>query len=269
MNIEQLFDRYFLVARVLPVVLAFLPWGLFVHAVTPNVPGWFENPLVWVAAIAVLVLTTVWVRGAGRREEGKLTAGWGGRPSERFLLLADDHLPNTLKARYRSLLEWKVDGWKPWTAEEEAADRKGALAHLSVATAWLRENAAHGARSDLIAEENRAYGFRRNLYGAKGVGLLVSLSGFLGATVMPCAGLSPIHSTMGLLYWLSPDACFWVSQPFGPSLGQVITQSTVAFLQGASLFGALVWIACIRQDFVKDAAERYAERLLAACDSLE
>jgi hypothetical protein len=93
----------------------------------------------------------------------------------------------------------------------------------------------------LIFEENCNYGFRRNLWGLKTLGIVTSSLGTITTSIIVILGIMTQNFTF---------------QPV----------SLICLLINISLL--LVWIFWLTSDWVRIPAEAYAERLLAACDEL-
>ena len=141
-----------------------------------------------------------------------------------------------IRARQHQSLA-QVIGFVLPSREQEQEDPVRADSIYETAVDCLRAN----ARSDgLVFKENVAYGFRRNLWAMKGVGVTLS---FLGTLVCLVAFATEFQ-----------DADVFRLAPLGT----------------AALNACLLawWLVRIRPDWVRLAGEAYAERLLASRDSL-
>lgn len=181
-------------------------------------------------------------RALGRKVEPCLYAKWGGKPTTLWLSHSDPSLDAQTKARYHAFLENHINGWIAPTSEEEARDIQAAEIAYDSAVRWLRENTRDRERYDLIFKENVSYGFRRNLYGLKSVGLSL--------------GLLCVAGNGSALYYTS-CATSTAIEPEGLA-SLVLNLAVVA-----------CWVALVRESWVKDGAEGYARALLAACDQVE
>lgn len=239
MNLTDLFDTYSYQARLQPALLVLSP--LFVTIIV-WVPAMYQMASALsglVAACGVVVYLAHLSRALGRKVEPCLYAKWGGKPTTLWLSHNDHNLDAQTKARYHTFLEKHVAGWTAPTLEEEARDVQSAKIVYDSAVRWLREKTRDRKRYDLIFKENVSYGFRRNLYGLRPVGLLLSFLCMAG-------NISALYYT-------------------------ICVASAAIKPEG---FASLAWnlavvtglIASVRESWVKDAAESYARALLAACD---
>jgi hypothetical protein len=94
----------------------------------------------------------------------------------------------------------------------------------------------------LVLRENMAYGFRRNLWGRKPYGIAAA------AATLAVSG--------GLL----------VAAAAGQEL---VPWEGAAFVAGYAAVALLTWIAAITPDWVREAAEAYATRLLESAVRLD
>ena len=242
MNLTDLFDTYSRQARLQPALLVLFP--LFV-TIAVWVPALYQaaTGLVGLAvacgAVAYLAHLS---RALGRKVEPRLYANWGGKPTTLWLSHSDPSLDAQTKVRYHAFLENHINGWIAPTSEEEARDIQAAEIAYDSAVRWLRENTRDRERYDLIFKENVSYGFRRNLYGLKSVGLSLGL--------LCAAG--------------NGSALYYTSCVTGAAIKPEGLASLVLNL--ALVVG---WIAVVRESWVKDSADGYARALLAACDKIE
>jgi hypothetical protein len=187
--------------------------------------------IAFVLAAGAIVICGL-VRGLGRALEPSLWAGWGGAPTT-LRLRWDGATAHVTQRRRHELLAKLISEPLPTEAEEKAnpaeADRR-----YEVAVAALRDLTRDEARFRLITEENAEYGFRRNCLGLRPLAIAVALlvlvvSGFLA--------LAGSHAR-----FLLPTA--------------------------ASLISLGFWLAIVKPNWVRSAADRYAVRLLETVESL-
>lgn len=230
-------DQYVRRARLQPTLLVALPIALAVLAYSPEgIVHWgiLWSVLVWCGATALLAQVA---RDRGKRKEPELFRRWGGKPTTR--LLRHHGAPNkALLVRRHAKLKALIPGQKLPTAEAEAAEPSIADDAYDSCTALLIERTRDRKQFPLIFDENCNYGFRRNLWGMKPVGILTSAAGS-GAILL------------GLITNSVP----------------IRTLATVC--GSVSLLLLIAWLVWFTPDWVKITADSYAERLLAACDSLE
>jgi hypothetical protein len=86
----------------------------------------------------------------------------------------------------------------------------------------------------ILLAENIGYGFRRNLWGMRTAGLVISVGGVIGAGI--------------------GAALTW-------GISDMVVPATVTLLNAAL---ASLWILRVNDDWVKEAAEAYADRLVRA-----
>lgn len=216
----------------LPGVLAALAWF-------PEARNWWSAISGLLVASGVPFVLAQLGRDRGKRKEPMLFESWGGKPTTRLLRHRDTSNKVLLARRHRKLQGLLADIRIP-TAEEEQRDPISADAVYDACVAFLLEKTRDKKHFPLVFEENCSYGFRRNLWGMKPLGVIVSI---LGTT-----------SVFGLI----------VSEYLGGS-----TPPPIIFVYGLiNLILLLLWLFWIAPKWVKVPADAYAERLLAACEDL-
>lgn len=245
------FDSYDLKARVYPALLAVLP-------ALATVLAWYPDLLTSNVGAAVLtIINTCGLlflfaelsRSQGQRAQRELLKTWKVLPTTRLLRHSDTTLPKDLKVRYHRHLSTKLGAPLP-TAAEEASDPDAADARYRSAILWLIEQCRSPSHF-LILNENTSYGFRRNLLGLKPVGVALCMA-TIAVPLLVASSRYP-HEAALVGRWLTDTA--HVLQPV-----QV----------GACALGLIAlssWLFVVRPSWVKEAAELYALRLLAACDT--
>lgn len=175
------------------------------------------------------------VRRIGRWREPGLLTRWGGYPTTAALRLTDPDADPVARKRRRAALE-KLYGDPLPTAEEEVAEPVRSTQRIRDAERRLRAKAAANAgASPLLASENRAYGFMRNTWALKPLGLVLA--------VATCA-----------------VACFLgVDRGWTPSLVIAVGWSAVV---------TLAWLTFFRPAVIHAVAKDYAERLFDVLDQL-
>jgi hypothetical protein len=220
----------FLVA--VPVAALAASWGLSGSVLLGIVSG----PL---AAAGLTYLFAHLSRDSGQKKQEKLFESWGGKPSIRKLRHRDTTLNPHTRARYHQKAAELLGKVMP-TPAEEAADPAAADLLYGAYSNLLLERTRETKTHRLLFEELIGYGFRRNLYGMKSVGVfLTSL----------CTGLES----------LSLLSAFRTTR-------QLDTGKAV-FL-ALDLFLLFCWLFTITPNWVKRASDSYAEQLLAASENL-
>ena len=240
MKIESdIFDPYVRRARLQPAMLVALPFALATLAWAPGgALGWsvLWSLLVWCGGTALLAQVA---RDRGRKKEADLFRSWDGKPTTRLLRHRDTTNATVLSRRHKRL-QRLVTGIRIPTKEEERADPKGADNVYEACTKFLLERTRKKDDFPLVFEENCNYGFRRNLWGMKPIGIVLSVVGTLAVAII-----------IG----------FDIRR--GIAVGPIIPAALV--INAALLLG---WLFYFKPDWVRTTAEAYAERLLAACEVL-
>jgi hypothetical protein len=229
---------YNLRARLLPALVVFLPLGLAVMAWVPvDLKLWGTLGSLG-ATLGVAALLQQWVRDLGRQKQLALFQQWGGKPSVCALSYRFSTLNRTTLSDCHARLREFSPGLKiPASEEEEARDFAGAMSVYESCNDVLLEKTRDTKRFALLFEENMNFGFRRNLLGVKPYGLSIAMTG-----VVACPAR--------VLY------LWWQIEPveFMPVL-----------CAAGCLALALIWAFLINPQWVRRAAEVYANRLVVSC----
>jgi len=145
-----------------------------------------------------------------------------------------------LARRHKKLQELLPDVKMP-SPEEEFKNPEAADEVYDSCLSFIREKTRNKKRFGLVFEENCNYGFRRNLWGMKPIGISLSALSTLAIVILILKNL------------------FSKEIPITPFM---IGGGPINLL---FLFGWLFWF---KKEWVKTAAETYAEALLGACDQL-
>lgn len=244
--LKELFDTYGRNARLYPAVLLMIP--LFaLPGVLNGIEKLSSGIVTGIAGVALLYGLTHWVRALGKRAELRLMKEWGGLPTTRHLLWHDTTLDATSKRRYHNFL--RSNGLDMPSAEEERADPARCRERLASAVTWLRTN-RRGDGYKILHSENASYGFRRNLYGAKALGVAIA-SAAIVVSSWPTISL--------ILQQPAPG-------PILDLLNSVNAETRAGF--AVSVASLLAWTFVVTPNWVRAAAEQYAKALLETCDSV-
>ncbi len=234
-------DSYTRRARIYPALLAALP-GLALAAVMVS---WkdlgLSHAIATAAAGFLLYAFGDLTRRLGKRNEDAIYRELGGKPSTAMLRHSDTTFDETTKASWLKFLATKI-GSNPPTVDEEKANPAAADAYYERCGNWLRENTRDHKKFNLIFEENVTYGFRRNLYGLKWLGLLLNV-----LVVVICA------------IWI------WNRWPVGADDG---VAARLVYVVVIALAHAIFFILAVTKTGVIEAARQYARQLLLACETL-
>lgn len=237
-------DRYTYKARIAPVFIVALP--AFLAALAWNsgdLASWKTLLSVFMASGGAGLLAQI-SRHAGKSKEPALFLSWGGVPTTRRLrhgTTGNAVIAEQRRAQFQAL----CPSITLPTAEEERASPDRADQRYEACVRWLIEKTRDKKRFGLVFQELCNYGFSRNLWGLKPVGAVISV-----AAIAAIAGrLMLVAETTGIA---APPGSL---VPIGCGSGCLLL--------------LLVWIFCVTPRWVRTAAEAYADRLLAALDSLE
>ena len=240
MEFADVLDAYTWEARLQPALLTLFPLFVTMAVWTPALYGLAGGLVGLAIACGAVVYLAHIARERGRRVEGRLFVAWGGKSTIRWLRHRDDALDRHTKSRYHEYFARNVPGWRAPTPEDEAADPDRSDALYDSAVRWLREQTRDRKRFALIFKENVSYGFRRNLFGLRPLGLAV-------------AGLCVVGNGAVLYYELAGDETS-------------ISVTGVASLV-VSVLATAGWTFVVKPSWVRDAAEAYARALLSSCDA--
>lgn len=233
-------DGYERKARLYPALLLIAPVvGTAVAMLTAKFTG-LQSLAAGVVGCGGAFLLTQLARDAGKRHETSLFAQWGGLPSVAIFRHRDTRLDAITKARYHKKLAGLVKEAKAPTPEQEQADPAAADAVYAAWSTYLRVNTRDTKKFALLFQENVAYGYRRNVWGLRVIGIIVSL-----LSVVACGAR---------VYFLQS------------STGKI--DEAVA---GAAAFAALMlilWLFRFTGAWVRVPADAYAERLAECAEAL-
>lgn len=234
-------DSYTRRARIYPALLAALP-GLALAAIMVSWKDLGISHLIATTAAGVLLYAFGdLTRRLGKRHEDAIYREIGGKPSTAMLRHSDTTFDDATKTSWLKFIGLKIRGTGP-TVEEEKANPAVADAYYGRCGNWLRENTRDHKKFNLVFEENVAYGFRRNLYGLKWLGLALNV-----LVVVICA------------IWI------WNSWPVGNDDGVAARLPYVIIVAFAH---ALFFFFAVTKAGVIEAANQYARQLLLACETL-
>ena len=176
-------------------------------------------------------------RDMGKRKEPGLWKSWGGAPTTRKLRHRDAPNKVTL-ARQHEKLAKLVPGTKIPTAEDERTNPAHADQVYESCVAILRDKTRDKQKFPLVFEENCNYGFRRNLWGMKPLGLTLAVIGTIVVAILISNRL-------------------WLQVPVTP---------LIVLFGLANVAALLLWLFWITPKWVLIPADAYAERLLETID---
>jgi hypothetical protein len=231
-------DSYTVQARVNPVLIVCFP-TLFWMA------GFFSGDSSLVGLVISLLsfvglgpLVGQLGRDGGLKKQAALVRQWGGMPTTVLFRYTGSGLRKPMLDALHNNMQVLLPGAPRITEEDERHDLAAADAIYERWANFLRE----GTRDlHLVQQENINYGFRRNLYGLRTVGIWASLL--------------PLVATM---------ADVWLQEPRTWAAITAMSKVTIAI----SVFALWFHWRVVTPEWVKIAADAYAKRLVFASDKL-
>lgn len=231
-------NKYELNARIYPIIIALLP--VLIIGIYFSID--YQNIYSALGGIGLITLLSFVFgqlgRDKGKRAEKKLWNEWGGAPTTQILRLTDDVLDiHTTKKAHKSLHERTSIGLADMAEIETSGDSEAD----EIYEAWcnyLRKETRDTSKHKLLFQENISYGFRRNLWGIKSLGIVLVVLSLIIITT---------HSYLNYQLLEVPNYSLWVS---------------VILLILLLIF----WLTIVTKDWIKIVAFAYAERLIEAID---
>ena len=244
------FDNYTAKARIQPILLVMVPLGILLFVLMPG------DSLPIDALLGVIVIgggTSLFsqiARDRGSNKQPALWRSWGGAPTTRLLRVRES--PNRITlTHWRSKLE-KLTGDRLPTEVEELEDPVAADQHYESAVHVLRNATYDAKKFPLVFAENVNYGFRRNLWGMKPYGIIISVLAMTCSWGISISSVYPIVESELFNLVKNPDVILLMR------LTGTIFNTAIA----------AIWLFAIRPQWVRIAAEAYALQLLGALDTL-
>jgi hypothetical protein len=233
-DFSQLLDAYGRNARLKPALLVLFPSIITIAIWYPDLYTIATGLVSMATACGITLFLTDYARVRGRAIEQHFQRKWGGKPTVILFRHSDATIDAGTKNRYAKFLSMQISGWTQPTYEEEAQDPFAADQRYDSAFRWLLEYTRDKKKFPLLFSENVTYGFRRNVYGLKPIGL-----------------------TIAVLTFLANAVAIYLSPSFTPA------QCAVTVVSFLSVF---MWLLIVSEAWVRDAADVYGIRLLAACE---
>ena len=233
-------DGYERKARLYPALLLFMPVAVVVACGLGTSISRVEAVCGLVVSCGGLLLLAQIARDAGKRKERSLFERWGGIPSVCIFRHLNARMDAITKARYHRRMSDLVREAKAPSPDEEAANP---IAADGVYTSWstyIRVNTRDIGKYALLFQENINYGYRRNVWGLRPIGIAVTSVSFA--------------CSVAWFYFRYRSA------------GQISVELIIASV--VTLFLLLLWVFHFTADWVRVPADAYAERLAEAIDSL-
>jgi len=233
---------YTLNARLYPMAIVFLP--VFVLGVVYSVE--FQSYFHALSSIGIVGALTYLLsqisRDLGKRKEKGLWESWGGAPTTQILRFNNSRIDIHTKTRYHAKLQAKCpvavlpDHLMENTSPAQADEIYAAW------TTYLRGQTRDAKKFSLLHKEKIGYGFRRNLWALKLLGIFVTGTVLLGNFIY----LALENNSLNLALFPKP---FFLS----------------SFLSVVIL---IFWIFVCKRTWITPSAYAYAERLVESIDAL-
>jgi hypothetical protein len=231
-------DDYERRARLRPALLVSLPLALLVASLFTDFSG-LQFLVGFAAYFGLTALVAQLGRDEGKRLEPWLFGHWGGKPTTQLLRHASTDLDTNTKARYHAALSTLLPGHLLPSPAAESNDRSSADAAYDSCAIYLRDRTRDKSQFPLVYAENVNYGFRRNLWGMKKTGVVIA-----AASLVATVTISIVRSKEGM-------------PPVVPAASSLLNSCMLVW-----------WLLRINPSWVRVPAFAYAQRLLAACDTL-
>lgn len=226
------FDEYALKARVFPAALIAAPVATLLFFTGTQDFAWAASGVMF---FAVTTLSSQLLLHRGRLTEQRLITKWGALPTT-LALKTTAMGSKKLLLRRRADVE-RVSGMALPSARREREHESDALDEYTAAVGLCIDRVRSGEPgSRLLFNENIAYGFRRNLRAGRKIGLIVSFAALAASVALTIAG------------------------------GEAYPAAAAVLLNAVAV---LVWVFGVHDEFVRDQADKYADRFFRALEGVE
>ena len=239
--IESNFDAYTIRARLRPALIVILPIALVVLIFFPNDLTTLGLLVSLIVACGGTSLLSQIGRNMGKSKENVLFAKWeGGKPTTRMLRHSTSTNSVILEQRHNKLKELFPNLKIPNVSEEATLPEKADQIY-DACVKLLIGKTRDKDKFPLVFEELCNYGFCRNLWGMKPLGITTSIIGLL--------------VSIGFI-----ATNFWILKATIPPFAIICSLLSFLFL--------FLWVFVFTPLWVKVAADAYAERLIESCEIL-
>ena len=229
----SLFDAYNLRVRLSIGLILMAPFIISIYLLVPNASNFPFTFMILIMCFGLCNLLMSISRFLGRRATAKCFPEL--MPAQQMLMPEDMTLDPITKKRYYKFFTSNLKGLS-FSKEVTTATNS-----CKSAIGWLIAQTRDAEKFPLIKEETINYGFCKNLYGLKSLGICTS--SFL--TILEVGILAAkYHLQFGYVEY-----------------SDLIASAMVSFAV------TIVWIFFVTKEWVIDCGYRYARTLLSACDS--
>lgn len=234
-------DKYSLFARIYPMVIFLIPVIIFGISCSVELEKYGHIATTLGVSAALLYLLSNLGRDRGKKREAEMWKNWGGMPSAQLLYYKNNTIDAYTKRKYHD----KLLQLSPITTNVDF-EKAGFEEICEIYRHWskyLITKTRDRKVYPLIFEERVNYGFRRNLWGLRPLGIVFSFAALLGN-----------YAYYGCI------AGF-----------EKIEQYPTAFYASESILLILLmfWVFVVKEKWVKIPAFAFAERLLESIETIE
>jgi hypothetical protein len=226
-------DGYERKARLYPALLLLMPIAMIALAASATKLSVLEGLGGAAVGCGGAFFLSQFARDAGKKGEKALFEKWGGMPSVAVFRHRDIRIDPITKARYHKRLADLVKGAKAPSANDEQEDPVAADGVYSAWSTYLRVNTRDTKKYSLLLQENINYGYRRNVWGLRHIGITI--------TALCCIG-----------------SALWLYIQFRLT-GRIMEEMVLAF--GVTFLLLILWVFQFSSNWVRIPADAYAERL--------
>lgn len=234
-------DEYTRNARLKPAFLVVLPIALTI-AVLGFKQSATEGTLLGLASsLGFTLLISQIVRDIGNSKQTWLFQKWGGKPTTVMLRHSDTQLNSHTRTRYHARLCALIPDMHLPNPEQEKNNPEHSDNRYASCVDYLLSRTRDKERFQLLFQENINYGFRRNLWAMRPIGIVTCIIGLLALALM-----TRMEVRSGTVPWF-------------------------ANLTAISMIALLLswWLLRITPNWVRHVADAYAARLLSTIDDLQ
>lgn len=239
LNLQQ-YDSYTLRARVAPVFIVLIPLVLGTYVWFPDAFSLHLGAATIIFSLGISALLAQLGRDFGKRKEKMLFDIWDGPPTTRFLRHRNKEFNTIQRERCHKKLRMLMSDNSVPSAEEEASNPELADTVYEACTRFLISKTRDKGKFPLLFKENVSYGFCRNLWAMRPLGIS--------------------SSALGVALALGHLLRSW------QNLGYVTGSEVTAV--GVNVMLLVLWLLWFTSDLVRLRADAYAERLLEGSENL-
>lgn len=243
--IKGLFDEYDRNARLSPAFLVGLPFLIAFLSVVTFDEVKAKAMFGLVSFLGVFYLASSISRDLGYKAQERLAKKWKGMPTTELLRHRDNRIDVHTKEAYHLRLSQGIG--KQFPAQSEEQNDPVAVDQLYVAgTKWLIGQTKDTTKFNLLFKSNIAYGYRRNAYGLRWLG------------VLSCVLVIAFEVVVSGIITVGPS----------PTLSLSTFPASAGITIGIDLVLLAIWLFYFTESTVHSAGFTYGERLLECCSQV-